>query len=191
MVHEPLAGIAPPVNVTDDAPEVTDPLHVVLGAPLTVNPLGNVSVNGLVMLAAEAFALLKVIVSVEDPPALMVAGLKALPTVGGTGVIGAIHEETVITLESIVTAPFCARALPDKVASVVIVILVSARIFPMNVVPVPIVAELPTCQNTLQACAPLMSTTDALLAVMRVLATLNTQTALGSPPASRVSAPVI
>jgi hypothetical protein len=47
--------------------------------------------------------LLKVIVSVELPPAVIVAGLKVLPTVGGTG--GTEHVEMAITFESIVTAP--------------------------------------------------------------------------------------
>ena len=70
---------------------------------------------------------------------------------------------------SSVTAPVCPSARPDMIASVVRVMLASARIFPTNVVPVPSVAELPTCQKTLQFCAPLIRTTDALLAVVRVL----------------------
>jgi hypothetical protein len=46
---------------------------------------------------------------------------------------------------SMVTAPFRARALPQSiVAPVFSVILVSARIFPANLVSVPRVAELPT-----------------------------------------------
>jgi len=54
-------------------------------------------------------------------------------------------------LVSIVTAPFRAKALPDTSAPVFRVMLVSARMFPTNAVPVPRVAELPTCQNTLHA----------------------------------------
>ena len=40
------------------------------------------------------------------------------------------------------------------------VMLVSARIVPRNVEPVPSVAELPTCQNTLQDWAPLIRLTE-------------------------------
>ena len=151
-VHEPLAGIAPPVIVTSVEVKVSELPQVVVGAePEITTPGGKVSTNGEVILAAVALALLNVMVRVDAPPALIAAGLNAFPSVGGTGMTGAIHEETVITLSSKVTAPFCASALPDKVASVVTVILVSARIFPTKVVSVPIVAELPTCQNTLQA----------------------------------------
>ena len=75
----------------------------------------------------------------------------------------------VIELASIVTAPFCARARPDTPALVFSVMLASASTLPTNVVPVPSVAELPTCQNTLQLAAPLISRTDAALAVVSVL----------------------
>jgi hypothetical protein len=148
MVQDPLAGIEPPVNVTDEVLVVTVPPHVLLAAPEMVTPLGSVSTKGAVKLATAASALLKVIVSVDVPPALIVAGLKALPSVGA---VGTAQAEMVTALESIVTAPFCARARPDTVASVVSVILVRARIFPMKVELVPIVAELPTCQKTSQA----------------------------------------
>lgn len=67
---------------------------------------------------------------------------------------------------------------------------VSARIFPTNVVPVPRVAELPICQKSLHCCPPLIRTTDELLPVIKVLPTLNIQTASALPPPSRVSAPV-
>ncbi len=92
-----------------------------------------------------------------------------------------------MTFESIVTAPLRASALPDSVALVCSVMLVSAMTVPTKAVPVPIVAELPTCQNTLQAWAPLVSRTDALLPVINVLPVLNSQIAFASPPASRVS----
>ena len=61
---------------------------------------------------------------------------------------------------------------------------------PTNVVVVPSVAELPTCQNTLQGSPPLMRLTVLAGAVMRVLAAWNTNTAFGSPWASSVSVPV-
>ena len=70
------------------------------------------------------------------------------------------------------------------------VMLASARMLPANTVPVPRVAELPTCQNARQSWPPLMRTTDASLAVVSVLPIWKTKTALGSPSASRTSVPV-
>ena len=52
---------------------------------------------------------------------------------------------------------------------------------------VPSVAELPTCQNTLQACAPLTSLTRLADAVISVEPAWKTKTAFGSPWASSVS----
>lgn len=123
------------------------PPHVVLAPPEVITPLGNVSTSGALRLAVVPLALLKVMVRVELPPAAMVAGLKALASVGLTA--GRAHTEMATVLESIVTAPFRAKALPDMVALVLSAMLVSAKIFPMNAVLVPIVAELPTCQKTL------------------------------------------
>lgn len=64
-----------------------------------------------------------------------------------------------IVLESIVTAPFRAKARPNTVAPVVSVIEVKARIFPRRVEFVPRVAELVTCQKTLQYEPPLITLT--------------------------------
>src|SRR4029079_4431475 len=60
----------------------------------------------------------------------------------------------VMVLVSSVTAPFRASTRPSTVAPVVRVMLVRARIVPRKLEPVPRVAELPTCQNTLQDWAP-------------------------------------
>ena len=68
---------------------------------------------------------------------------------------GAAHVDLVIVFVSSVTAPLRASTRPSTVAPVVSVMLVSARIVPRKLEPVPSVAELPTCQKTLQACAPL------------------------------------
>ena len=57
---------------------------------------------------------------------------------------------------------------------------------PLNAVPVPSVAELPTCHHTLQDLPPLIMVTDELDAVVSVLPIWKTQTALGSPCASSV-----
>jgi len=83
-VHEPLIGIIPFVKVTDEVVEVADPPQVVLGLPETTNPLGNVSVSGSLIVAAGP-ALLKVIVTVELPPAMIVDGVNVLPSVTPVG----------------------------------------------------------------------------------------------------------
>lgn len=80
-----MAGIEPPVKITFESPlvAVTVPPQVVAPPPATTKPLGNVSVSGEVKLAAVASGLLSVIVRVDVSPALIVAGLKALPREGG------------------------------------------------------------------------------------------------------------
>jgi len=65
--------------------------------------------------------------------------------------VGVLHAGRVTTLSSMVTAPLRARARPSMEAPVSNVIDVSARMPPRNMVFVPRVAELPTCQNTLHA----------------------------------------
>jgi hypothetical protein len=80
-----LAGIVPPANVTVEPPigAVTVPPQVLAALPAMVRPLGNVSVSAAVIVAAVLSELLKVKVRVDVPPALIVAGLKALPREGG------------------------------------------------------------------------------------------------------------
>lgn len=148
-VQEPSAGIDPPVNVTVELPatDASVPPHVVLPDFETTTPLGNVSVSGVPRLAALPSGLVKVIVRVETPPAVMLFELKVLLSVGGIIVVP-LQEETATVFESSVTAPFCASALPERIAFVSRVMLVRARIFPTKVVPTPRVAELPTCQKT-------------------------------------------
>ena len=52
----------------------------------------------------------------------------------------------------------------------------------MKAEPVPRVAELPTCQNTLQAWAPLVRMTLLAESVMSVEGAWKMKTAFGSPP---------
>lgn len=85
-------------------------------------------------------------------------GLVGVGLVEGLGGgLGVVQAGTVMTSSSRVTAPLRASARPIIVSPVVTVIDCSARIFPWNAEFVPSVAELPTCQYTLQACAPLVS----------------------------------
>lgn len=109
--------------------------------------------------------------------------------VGGV-VGGGRHAGLVMVSESNVTAPLRASTRPSTVTLVVTVMLVRARIVPRNVEPVPRVAELPTCQKTLQDWAPLTRLTWLADAVVRVDPAWKTKTAFGSPPASSVRIPV-
>ena len=80
----------------------------------------------------------------------------------------AAQTGTVMVLLPRVTAPVCARTQPSTLAPVSRVADVSARIVPEKLVVVPRVAELPTCQNTLQACAPFSKSTLLDEAVTKV-----------------------
>src|ERR1043166_2590964 len=66
---------------------------------------------------------------------------------------------TPMTLESSVTAAVRANSRPSTIAPVVTVMEARARMFPLNTELVPSVAELPTCQKTLAAWAPLIRST--------------------------------
>ena len=67
--------------------------------------------------------------------------------------------------------------------------VVSAITVPTNVEPVPKVAEEPTCQNTLQAWAPLTSATLVPEPLISVEPIWKMKTAFGSPWASSVTEP--
>ncbi|MBE1598312.1 hypothetical protein H4687_004441 [Streptomyces stelliscabiei] len=92
---------------------------------------------------------------------------------------------------SSVTAAVCASARPWTSAPVFSVMDARAMMVPTKSEFVPRVAELPTFQNTLQACAPLMSLTLLFEAVISVSVVWKMKTALGSPSALSVSSPVI
>ena len=96
----------------------------------------------------------------------------------------------VIVLSSKVTEPFRASTRPATLALVLSEAEVSARMLPTNVVSVASVAELPTCQNTLHSCAPPMSLTVLLDAVIRVDPAWKMNTPFVLPCASRVTVPV-
>ena len=69
-------------------------------------------------------------------------------------------------------------------------IAVKAMIVPANVEFAPRVAELPTCQKTLQALASLMRTTELAAAVSRADVAWKTHTEVESPWPSRVRIPL-
>ena len=99
--------------------------------------------------------------------------------------------QPVMTSLSSVTAPVRANVLPSRFTPVVMVMDARARMFPLNTELVPKVAELPTCQKTLQGLAPLASMTWLPLPVVRVDPIWKMKTAAGSPCASRVTSPVL
>jgi hypothetical protein len=108
----------------------------------------------------------------------------------GVGVGVAVGQfDAVIVSSSRVTDPLRASARPAMVSPVFTEIDVRARMVPVKVEFVPRVAELPTCQNTLQAWAPLVRTTLLAEPVMSVDGAWKMKTAFGSPCASRVSDP--
>jgi hypothetical protein len=94
--------------------------------------------------------------------------------------------QTVTSLSSSVTAPFRASTRPRIDAFVFIVIDVRAMMVPTKAVPVPRVAELPTCQNTLQALTPPMRVTLEFDAVMSVLAIWKTKMSVELPLSVRL-----
>jgi len=77
------------------------------------------------------------------------------------------HEHVVIVLVSMVTAALRAKAFPDKVAVVVMVIDCLDTIIPLKSPP-PRVADDPTCQKMLQAKAPLVRAKAESLAAVTV-----------------------
>src|SRR6202158_3950723 len=107
-------------------------------------------------------------------------------------------DESVKRLLSRVTAPLRARARPSTDAPVVTVIDVKARMLPLKAVPVPSVADEPTCQNTLLAWTPPERTTELFDAVMSVLPAwkMNTESAepvrvSGTVPVSAIPAAAV
>src|SRR5688572_19985128 len=94
-----------------------------------------------------------------------------------------------MTLESSVTAAVRANSRPSTIAPVVTVMEAKARMFPLNTEPVPIVAELPTCQKTLAALAPPLRITWRPDVVTRVEPIWKMNTAFASPWASSVRSP--
>jgi hypothetical protein len=92
-----------------------------------------------------------------------------------------------------VTAPLSATvpasSRPSIVAPFPTDTEVWAKMVPLNVEFAPNVAELPTCQNTLHACAPLTSNTVLFALVPSVDPAWKMNTASGLPSASRVMVP--
>jgi hypothetical protein len=104
-------------------------------------------------------------------------------TVGEPGVPE--HPLTMVSWPVIVTEPFLASARPARVPPLS-VMLVDAIMTPAKVVPVCMVAEEPTCQNTLHGDAPPVKATVAPVAVVRVLPIWKIHTSVEEPFRVRV-----
>nr|WP_254896775.1 hypothetical protein [Amycolatopsis sp. Hca4] len=101
---------------------------------------------------------------------------------GGVVVVGDVAQPGVVNvLSSRETWPLRASARPATAVPVVTVIDVNAMIVPTKFEFVPSVAELPTCQYTLHACAPLIKFTSLAGAVINVDATWKIHTVSDSP----------
>jgi hypothetical protein len=119
----------------------------------------------------------------------LAVGLAVGVGVGGGG-MGVEHVDFVMVLVSSVTAPLRASVRPSTVTPVVTVIELNARMVPRKMELVPRVAELPTCQKTLQDWAPPMRFTWLLDAVVSVDPAWKMKTAVESPPPLSVRSPV-
>ena len=126
---------------------------------------------GAAVVAAGAFVAVGAIVAagafVTVGAAVVAVG--AFVSVGAGGAAGQLGPEMELLIS--VTLPVNARARPSRLAPFPNVILVPAMIVPANEPPV-MVAPLVTCQNTLQAEAPLVRLTEPL--VVRLDATRKT-----------------
>src|SRR5688572_27567136 len=106
--------------------------------------------------------------------------------------VSSVAQAAALTLlASKVTAPLRASSRPSTLALVLAVIEARAMTVPAKVEPTPSVDELPTCQKTLQAWAPLMRLTRLSVAVMRVEAAWKMKTASSTCLASSVNVPVM
>src|ERR1019366_3055022 len=180
MIPEKLASARAlkPSNARGDGPEPVESPSPVRGAPRGITrPV--VVVTGLWCFFGVAVFVVVVVVVVVMAVVVEVGVGEEAKQVG-----------TVMVLESSVTAPLRANTLPRSVAPVSSVAEASAMIVPTKLLVVPRVAELPTCQKTLHACAPFSSTTLLPEAEIKVEPAWKIKTASSSPPPFRVTDPV-
>jgi hypothetical protein len=129
------------------------------------------------------------IVVVEVVAAVVEVVVAVVVVVGGGGVV--VSQPGVVNVSSSsVTAPLRASARPWTTVPVVTVTEVKAMIVPMKLECVPKVAELPTCQNTLQAWTPLIRLILLAEAVIKVEAAWKIKTASGFPWPLSVKVPL-
>ena len=189
MIPEKLASARAlkPSNACGDGPEAVESPSPVCGAPRGITrPV--VVVTGLLCFFGVAVFVVVVVVDFFVVVVVVVVVMAVVVEVG----VGEEAKQvgTVMVLESSVTAPLRANTLPRSVAPVSSVAEASAMIVPTKLLVVPRVAELPTCQKTLHACAPFSSTTLLPEAEIKVEPAWKIKTASASPPPFRVTDPV-
>jgi hypothetical protein len=126
-----------------------------------------------------------VLVMVEPAAPHMIEEVTGERTMDGGTLEDPEHPLMMVSLLLMVTEPFLAKARPVRVPPFK-VMLVKAIIFPAKLLPVCIVAEVPTCQNTLQGEAPPVKTTLAPVAVVSVLPIWKIQTSVELPDSVKV-----
>jgi hypothetical protein len=176
--------VVPVVVVPVPVPVVVVPVVVVpvVVLPVVVVPVVVVPVV-VVPVPVPVVVVPVVVVPVVVVPVVVVpvpVPVVVVAVVVSVGVGGAAHSGRSKVLLFRVTAPFRASARPVTVVPFCTVIDVSAMMVPTKVVPVPRVAELPTCQNTLHGSAPLVRATVLFEAVIRVDPAWKIHTELGS-----------
>jgi hypothetical protein len=184
------------VVVTGAVVVVTGAVVVVTGAVVVVTGAVVVVTGAVVVVVGEVVVVVGAVVVVVGAVVVVVGTVvvvgAVVVVVVGTVVVGGVLQPgaRVNALVSSDTWPLRARARPSTVTPVVTVIDVRAMIVPLNTDPVPSVAELPTCQKTLQASARLIRLTLLAEAVNRAEVTWKMKTALGSPWPSNVRVPL-
>jgi hypothetical protein len=144
---------------------------VVVGVVVAVVGVVVVEVDAdVVVVVGVVVAVVGVVVVEVDADVVVVVDADVVVVVDAdvVVVVAAAHVGMVMVLSSRLTWPFRANTRPSTVVPVCTVAEVKAKTLPTKVELVPKVAELPTCQNTLQASAPPVSLTVLLEAVIRV-----------------------
>jgi hypothetical protein len=130
-----------------NAPEVAGVPVIAPVAPLSVSPVGR-----LPEMIEKPYGGVPPLATSDEEYACPAVPLGNEQLTEGVKVPEAAGTETEFV--SNVTAPVRAKALPFNTAPVVSVMDARAIMVPLMLVCVPSVAELPTCQNTLEAWAP-------------------------------------
>jgi hypothetical protein len=180
---------------------------VVAGTAVVVVVAGTVVVvagTAVVVVVARTVVVVAgtAVVVVVARTVVVVAGTAVVVVVAGTVVVvagavvvvvGSVATQLVLdtVLSSRVTAAVRASSRPCTTVPCVAVMDAEAKMVPPNSESVPSVAELVTCQKTLQGFAPLMKDTLLADAVTSVLAARKMNTESGTFCASSVRVPVI
>jgi hypothetical protein len=165
---------SPPPKIIATIPAHDQPELETPGANGPPPVMGGATSGGIVVVLAGVVV---VVVGATVVVVVDVVDVVDVVVVGGT----ARHVGDVIALPCSVTPPLRASARPCKLAPVANEIDVRARMLPTNEVVVANVAELPTCQTTLHACTPPVSTTLLPGAVVSPLTDWKMKTEFASP----------